>query len=80
MALAATNCVHTANYFRNRLTETTAFKAYLLSTMCIKLFCKECSLSRLVISTDQWLICRKNSVGMPIESRGGNRERATDAL
>jgi len=47
---------------RNRLTETTAFKAYLLRTMCMKL-CTECNLIRLVVSTAQWLTCRKRSVG-----------------
>lgn len=37
--------------------------------MCIKLFCSEYNLSKLVVSSVQWLISRKRSVEVSIESK-----------
>ena len=84
--LTARNCVHTDNCLRNRLTETTAFESISVENNVHKRW--ECN-NRLDVSTVQWLICRKRSVGTPVESeslkatrnetpkasRGRNKER-----
>ena len=62
MALAARNCVHTANCLRNKLTESMVLK-YLFRKMCIILLC------RLVVSNVESLIYGKRRVGMPVESK-----------